>query len=92
MIKRLADRKDGLGYSVTDTTGEHFNEVLADFTTFEDAKRYTEMNRYKRLWIHCDGIYVEESIKPLWKLEQEEYMPKHLGEYDEQEHKSKDCG
>lgn len=80
MIKRQADGKDGLGYSVTDISDEHFNEVLADFATFEDAKRYTEMNRDKRLWIHCDGMYVEESIKPLWKLEQEEYKPKHLGD------------
>ena len=66
MIKRQADGKDGLGYSVTDTTAEHFNEVIADFTTFEDAKRYTTMNRDKRLWIHCDGLY--------WDIKTDTYL------------------
>ena len=80
MIKRQADGKDGLGYSVVNLDGDNLGEVVADFTTFEDAKIYTEMNRDKRLWIHCDSMYVEESIIPLWKLEQEEYEPKHLGE------------
>lgn len=83
MVKRQADGKDGLGYSVTDTSNEHFNKVLADFTTFEDAKRYTDMNSDKILWIHCDGLYVDESIKPLWKLDREEYKPKHLGEHEQ---------
>lgn len=80
MIKRQADGKEGLGYSVVNLDADNLGEVVADFTTFEDADRYTKMNRDKRLWIHCDGMYVEESIKPLWKLEQEEYKPKHLGD------------
>ena len=40
MIKRKADGKEGLGYSVVNSAADNLDKVLADFTTYEDAKKY----------------------------------------------------